>query len=213
MSVNRPCFKKVFPRNDQTRIFFAATAPYFEARKIQRNGPMWTKASLPNHGMGSMKPNQSTCLLGLRAVFCIFATLCGAHVKRSQKHNDSAKKKARKVIQFAFSQEYGKIRNFFTKIRTVSLFVHFSFLVVHYDFRKKCLHWRKSKKSMNFCPWIPGIFLCNFQPLLPSWSMDQDPCCTAGKNQQIAVMGQNNPDPKVAWQDVHVGKLCCIHKC
>ena len=146
MSVNRPCFKKVFPRNDQTRIFFAATAPYFEARKIQRNGPMWTKASLPNHGMGSMKPNQSTCLLGLRAVFCIFATLCGAHVKRSQKHNDSAKKKARKVIQFAFSQGYGKIRHFFTKIRPFFTFVTFHFWLSTMIFEKKCSHRRQSKK-------------------------------------------------------------------
>ena len=212
MSVNRPCFKKIFPPNDQTRIFFAATAPYFEARKIQRNGPMWTKANLPNHGMGNRKPNQSTCLLGLRAVFCIFATLCGAHVKRSQKHNDSAKKKARKVFQFAFSQGYGKIRHFFTKIR--HFFTFFSLFIFGFPLIfEKNVYTGENLKNMNFCPWIPGIFLCNFQPLLPSWSMDQDPCCTAGKNQQIAVMGQNNPDPKVAWQDVHVGKLCCIHKC
>ena len=204
MSVNRPCFKKVFPPNDQTRIFFAATAPYFEARKIQRNGPMWTKASLPNHGMGSMKPNQSTCLLGLRAVFCIFATLCGAHVKRAQKHNDSAKKKARKVIQFAFSQEYGKIRNFFTKIRTVSLFVHFSFLVVHYDFRKKCLHWRKSKKTWTFAPGFLEYFSAIFSRyfLLGRWT--KTPAALQVKTNKLLWWGKTIPTQK--WLD----KMCML---
>jgi tryptophanase len=70
--------------------------------------------------MGNMKPKQSTCLLELRAVFCILATLCEAHVEAMTKTQRRCKKRRAKLFNLRFQKHTEKIRHFFT---FVSLFI------------------------------------------------------------------------------------------
>jgi hypothetical protein len=142
------------------------------------------------------------------------ATPSAKHMlKRGQRHNDAAKKKACNVVQFAFSKAYGKNTPLFHFCFTF----HFWFSTA--IFAKKN-HPAENLKILNFCPWIPGIFLCNFQPLLPSWPMDKGtPCCTVSKNQQIAVISDRarQSRPKIGltrcafWKIVlFKSSWCCL---
>ena len=173
---------------------------------IQRNGPMWTKADLANHGMGNMKPKQGTCFLGLRAVFCILATLCEAHCWSEDKNTTTLQKKACKVVQFAFSQAYGKIHNFFTKIRS-NFFTFFSLFIFGFPLwflPIKRFTQANILKSWTFAPgfleYFSAIFSRDF--LLGRWT--QTPCCTVGKTNKLQWWGKTISTQN--WLD----KMCIL---
>ena len=139
--------KHGYVRADQPRIFFAANVNESKA------GKSWDG----KHETLGVAPSAKHML------------------KRGQTHNDAATKKACNVVQFACSKAYGKDTPLFhakTPLFHFCFTFHFWFSTA--IFAKKN-HPAENLKILNFCPWIPGIFLCNFQPLLPSWPMDPDP--------------------------------------
>ena len=97
-------------------------------------------------------------------------------LKRGQKHNDAAKKGVQSCSICVFTSIRKNTQLFHENTQQLFHFfftVHFWFSTV--IFANKKVHPGKHLKILNFCPWIPGIFLCNFQPRLPSWPMDPDP--------------------------------------
>jgi len=116
------------------------------------------------------------------------------------------KKRRATLFNLRFQKHTEKIRHFFT---FVSLFI-FGFPL---RFSPKKITQLKIL-ILNFCPWIPGIFLCNFQPLLPSWPMDKGtPCCTVSKNQQIAVISDRarQSRPKIGLTRCAYWKWCRLN--
>ena len=94
---------------------------YFEGRKIQKRAHV--NESKPCKSWdGNMKPKQSTCLLELRAVFCILATLCEAHVEAMTKTQRRCKKRRAKLFNSRFHKHTEKYATF-------SLFFNFYFWI------------------------------------------------------------------------------------